>query len=417
MADPADLYGSISLGGEKYLTLRKEIDNSGWDRNHSLLLATMMSSFFVWGMLLVIGPLITNWPVIPSSYFTVLLVSSPAGLLSGNLLMGYLSDRYGRRRIFILTLLLGIMGIFGILISLSPLEIVVAIFLAEMGFGGDETVSLAFMAEQFPIRYRGKALIAASNSANIGVAAISAVFLFIPASILDQKAIFAAMIVVALAVALLTRSRLPESLRWDFVSRAGSGTKRTRLTRYDYFKFLVLLSFAITIVLTFALVGYVIGPYEFPQLTSMIAFAYGAAEAIAGVALLFLINMIGRRKLSVIAYVGGFMSMALFIPYAIYSRSIVILAFLLALNAIFGEMGWAVRELLQPELFTTANRGKGIAGVRGIAYVFYIITLFAITGFSLTDYIIYAVIIWAIGMVASVVWYMRGRETMDASLI
>lgn len=111
------------------------------------------------------------------------------------------------------------------------------------------------------------------------------------------------------------------------------------------------------------------------------------------------------------------MSMALFIPYAIYSRSILILAFLLALNAIFGEMGWAVRELLQPELFTTANRGKGIAGVRGVAYVFYIITLFAISGFSLTDYIIYAVIIWAVGMFASVAWYMRGRETMGASLI
>ena len=44
----------------------------------------------------------------------------------------------------------------------------------------------------------------------------------------------------------------------------------------------------------------------------MIAFAYGAAEAIAGIALLFLINMIGRRKLSVIAYAGGFMSMAHF---------------------------------------------------------------------------------------------------------
>ena len=253
MADPADLYGSISQGGEKYLDLRNEIDNSDWDRNHSLLLSTMMSSFFVWGMLLVIGPLITNWPVIPSSYFTILLVSSPAGLLSGNLLMGYLSDRYGRRRIFILTLLLGIVGICGILISLSALEIVVAIFLAEMGFGGDETVSLAFMAEQFPIRYRGKALIAASNSANIGVAAISAVFLFIPASILDQKAIFAIMIVIALAVALLTRSKLPESFRWAFVSRAGSSAKRTSFTRYDYFKFLVLLSFAITIVLTFPL--------------------------------------------------------------------------------------------------------------------------------------------------------------------
>jgi len=417
MTDPVDIYNSASLSEEKYLTLRNEIDNSEWGRVHSLLLATMMSSFFVWGMLLVIGPLITNWPVIPSSYYTILLVSSPAGLLSGNLLMGYLSDRYGRRKIFILTLLLGIVGICGILISLNALEIVIAIFLAEMGFGGDETVSLAFMAEQFPIRYRGKALIAASNSANIGVAAISAVFLFIPASILDQKAIFAIMIIVALVVALLTRSKLPESFRWAFVSKRASGTKGAGYTRYDYFKFLVLLFFAITIVLTFALVGYVIGPYEFPHLTSMIAFAYGAAEAIAGIALLFLINMIGRRKLSVLAYAGGFMSMVLFIPYAIYSRSIVILAFLLALNAIFGEMGWAVRELLQPELFTTANRGKGIAAVRGVAYVFYIVTLFAISGFSLTDYIIYAVIIWAIGMVASVAWYARGRETMDASLI
>lgn len=331
--------------------------------------------------------------------------------------MGYLSDRYGRKRIFIITLLLGIIGISGILVSATPLEMVASIFLAEMGFGGDETVSLAFMAEQFPIRYRGKALIAASNSANIGVAAISAVFLFMPVSVPYQKAIFAVMIVLALAVALITRAKLPESFRWSYVSRSTARKLAWKFSRYDYLKFLVLMSFAITIVLTFALAGYVIGPYEFPALTSLIAFAYGAAEAATGIVLLLFINMIGRRKLSVIAYAGGFLSMALFIPYSFYSRSVTLLALLLVLNAVFGEMGWAVRELLQPELFTTAYRGKGISSVRGIAYALYIITLLAISGFSLTDYILYAVAVWAIGMFASVAWYLRGRETLDSSLV
>jgi len=415
--DSPEFASPFHTDGDSYTDIRREIDTSAWNRNHTMLLVTMMSSFFVWGMLLVIAPLITSWPFIPPSYFTVLLVSSPAGLLSGNLLMGHLSDRYGRKRIFIITLLLGIIGISGILVSGTPLEIVASIFLAEMGFGGDETVSLAFMAEQFPIRYRGKALIAASNSANIGVAAISAVFLFMPVSVPYQKAIFAVMIVLALAVALITRAKLPESFRWSYVSRSTARKLAWKFSRYDYLKFLVLTSFAITIVLTFALAGYVIGPYEFPALTSLIAFAYGAAEAATGIVLLLFINMIGRRKLSVIAYAGGFLSMALFIPYSFYSRSVTLLALLLVLNAVFGEMGWAVRELLQPELFTTAYRGKGISSVRGIAYALYIITLLAISGFSLTDYILYAVAVWAIGMFASVAWYLRGRETLDSSLV
>ncbi len=249
-----------------YGDLRKALDGMAWTRTHSLMMVTMVTSFFVWGILLVVAPLITEWPVVPRDYTSYVLLASPAGLLIGNLLMGFLADRFGRRNIFMTTMLIGAIGIAGIILSTNVLQIIISIILAEMGFGGVETVSLVFMAELFPARYRGKVLILVSNSANIGVAVLSGVFLLTPANIYLQKLLFGIMAVAGLVIAIYARVRIPESIRWKYVSRSVAAIPK--IDSRGILKFLVLLSFAITIVLTFALVTFVMGPYRFPCMSA-----------------------------------------------------------------------------------------------------------------------------------------------------
>ncbi len=397
-----------------YGDLRKALDGMAWTRTHSLMLVTMVTSFFVWGILLVVAPLITEWPVVPRDYTSYILLASPAGLLIGNLLMGFLADRFGRRNIFMATMLIGAIGISGIIFSANAVQIIISIILAEMGFGGEETVSLVFMAELFPARYRGKVLILVSNSANIGVAVLSGVFLLTPANIYLQKLLFGIMAVAGLLIAIYARVRIPESIRWKYVSRSVAAIPK--IDSRGILKFLVLLSFAITIVLTFALVTFVMGPYRFPMYVSLIAFSSGLGTSATGILAIFLIDMVSRKLLALFAYTGGFLSMTLFIPYLFFSSSLILFVVLVLINSFFSELGWASRELLQPELFDTGWRGRGIASVRGIAYGLYIASLFLLVNFSTLNYMIFATMMWSIGFIGSVVWFIRGNETGRASL-
>ncbi|PYB68716.1 MFS transporter [Thermoplasma sp. Kam2015] len=397
-----------------YNDVRNFLDSARWNRTHTIMALTMISGFFVWGLLLVTAPLVTQWPFISPSNDIYVLVSSPVGLLAGNLILGYLSDKIGRKKLFITTISSGIAGIIGIILSTNFIGILASIFIAEFGFGGEETVSLAFLAEQFPIRYRGKVLVLVSNSANAGVAAISAVFIVAGYSIFTEKMIFLAMSLSGVIIAIVTRLKLPESLRWSFVS-----SHYPELTDQRFgspVPIMVLMLFAITIVLTFALVADILGPYEYPKYTSIIPFIYGLGEAVFGYAILAFVDRVGRRLLSVMAYAGGTVSMSIFLLYIYFRLPFDIFVILLVVNAFFGELGWAVREILQTELFVTRYRGLGIATVRGVAYSLYIISIFALSGISVYNYMIFATAAWSVGLIGSIVWYSKGYETLNRSI-
>lgn len=397
-----------------YGDLKSFLDSARWNRTHTVMALTMISGFFVWGLLLVTAPLVTEWPFISPSEDIYVLVSSPAGLLAGNLILGYLSDRVGRKKLFIVTITAGVVGIVGIILSANFLLMLTSIFIAEFGFGGEETVSLAFLAEQFPIQYRGKVLVLVSNSANAGVAAISAVFMIAGYNVFLEKVVFLIMSLTGVAIAILTRLKLPESLRWAFMSSHAVELKEQRFTAPV--PMLVLTLFAITIVLTFALVADILGPYEYPKYTPIIPFIYGLGEAVFGYVILAFVDIIGRKVMSVIAYAGGTVSMAIFLIYIYFRLPFWIFVILLLTNAVFGELGWAIREILQPELFVTRYRGLGIATVRGIAYFFYMMSIFILSGITVYNYMIFATAAWAIGFAASILWYAKGYETLNESI-
>ncbi|WP_171823405.1 hypothetical protein [Thermogymnomonas acidicola] len=179
------------------------------------------------------------------------------------------------------------------------------------------------------------------------------------------------MVAVSLAIAIGSRFYLPESERWAYLNRNGEGERPM-----NWLTFAALSLFAITIIVGFPLTALVIGPFQFPQYTDTFEFLVTLAESVTGVVFgLLLAERISRKSGSLIAYTGGFVSILLIV---LFLRSLTLALFLviLVVNGVFGEIGWAEREMLEPESFFTPRRGgRAIGYVRMVGYAVYVVTI------------------------------------------
>lgn len=140
------------------------------------------------------------------------------GILVGAIVGGQLADRFGRRRLFVITLLW--YCVFTLLTAVSPtLHILYGFrFLTGLGVGAEYAVINAAIAEFMPAQARGKASAAVMNFWPVG-AIISGLIAFVVLNVMALPSTvswrygFAIGGVVALVV-LFFRSRLPESPRW-----------------------------------------------------------------------------------------------------------------------------------------------------------------------------------------------------------
>lgn len=140
------------------------------------------------------------------------------GILLGALAGGALTDRLGRRRMFVLTLVW--YATFTVLTGLSPdVAAVYALrFLAALGVGAEYAIVNAAIAEFMPARVRGKAAVAVMNFWPLGaiLAALLAYLLLDTlalASATSWRYLFVLGGLLALVV-LFFRRRIPESPRW-----------------------------------------------------------------------------------------------------------------------------------------------------------------------------------------------------------
>lgn len=79
------------------------IDNSNKiEKNQWIAILSSSITMFIWGFILALAPLTTQWPFVSQKYYTYLLVSPPIALLIGNLILGKLTDKYGRKKYFYL---------------------------------------------------------------------------------------------------------------------------------------------------------------------------------------------------------------------------------------------------------------------------------------------------------------------------
>ncbi len=144
-----------------------------------------------------------------------------AGACLGALVFGQLTDRYGRKKLFILTLVLYTIATVLTAFSPNPMWYFACRFLTGAGIGGEYAAINSAIDELIPAQYRGRIDVVINGSFWIGAAA--GALLTIP--LLDPTLVnpsigwrlaFGLGAVLALGV-LLVRRRLPESPRWLFI--------------------------------------------------------------------------------------------------------------------------------------------------------------------------------------------------------
>jgi MFS family permease len=144
-----------------------------------------------------------------------------AGACRGALFFGQLTDRFGRKKLFLITLGVYIAATVLTAFSMTPLWYFCARFLTGMGIGGEYAAINSAIDELIPAKYRGRVDVAINGSFWIGAAAGS--LLTIP--LLDPTVVdpawgwrlaFGLGAILAVGI-LIVRRHVPESPRWLFI--------------------------------------------------------------------------------------------------------------------------------------------------------------------------------------------------------
>jgi MFS family permease len=144
-----------------------------------------------------------------------------AGACLGALFFGQMTDRFGRKKLFMITLGVYLVGTVLTAFSMSPMWYFACRAITGAGIGGEYAAINSAIDELIPAKYRGRIDIAINGSFWIGAAAgaLLTIPLTDPTIIkpeLGWRGAFALGAVLALGV-LLVRRNVPESPRWLFI--------------------------------------------------------------------------------------------------------------------------------------------------------------------------------------------------------
>ncbi|ABW02026.1 MFS transporter [Caldivirga maquilingensis] len=425
-------------------------------RVHYLIFMSFALGFLIWGFVSTSGIMTIDYfkDYIPKWLLPVSVVLGYIFVMLGDTVMGFLTDRVGRKRIFIYTMSLYTIGLLGMAASLYVKQVInpliafiilmVSYALAEFGVGGEEPPALAAISELMPSGSRGMMLVLTPNFDNIG-AALAAAVLYAALVYTGSASVSSiyAMIGSALVVVFLTilvRLRIPESVRWlESRGRVNEAVEIAKREGLEYalssgnsvvqfkappawYRALFLSIIGFTQITTYGLMAYTIiylpslpfsNNYNLQALVILLA---NLGASIAGLVGLIM-DKVGRRPFTLFAYLGGLVTMVpIFLIYAASNTplkaSLPVFYTLLFLNMVFSEFEWAVRTVLEPELFPTRVRGTWIGVIRLIAWGIYVVlTYYLLNILSTYQYLLTNLILYAIGAAAAVTWFIYGIET------
>lgn len=316
---------------------------------------------------------------------TLLLGSTLIGMIFGGVLGGYLTDRNGRKYIYLWDMLLFILFTVLTAISTSFSQLVIFRLLLGVAIGADYAISPTIIAEYSPVKHRGKLLTIGGLSWFIGAAVSYSVgFVFLPLGALAWRYMFLLGVIPALIV-LVLRTSIPESPRWlvsqgriaeakESIAKVVSDTSTSVTSKPEKLSFKLLFNrrfLAATIfvsVFWFILdaVTYVIalqGPTILETLGLTAAKASGTAAIIAFIAIIggvltfFLVDVAGRKSITAIGFLG--MAITLLVAGFLLMGPPDILAIVLLFVAfeISQEFGPGITNSIYPqELYPTSVR-------------------------------------------------------------
>ena len=144
-----------------------------------------------------------------------------AGACLGALFFGYLADRMGRKKLFLITLAVYLVATVATAFSMNPMYFFVCRFFTGAGIGGEYAAINSAIDELIPARVRGRVDLVINGSFWLGTAfgAVLSVFLLNEnyfAADLGWRLAFGLGAVFGIGI-LLVRRNVPESPRWMFI--------------------------------------------------------------------------------------------------------------------------------------------------------------------------------------------------------
>ncbi|HZT87661.1 MAG TPA: MFS transporter [Stellaceae bacterium] len=200
------------------------LDRLPWSRFHTLVVVALGITWVLDGLEVTIAGSITgalqSSPVLHFTEVEVGLVASAylAGAVGGALLFGYLTDRLGRKRLFMVTLGVYLAATAATALSWDFASFAVFRFLTGAGIGGEYAAINSAIQELVPARFRGRTDLAINGSFWVGAAlgALGAVVFLKPGVLPPDwgwRAAFGIGAVLGLFI-LFLRRWVPESPRW-----------------------------------------------------------------------------------------------------------------------------------------------------------------------------------------------------------
>ena len=144
-----------------------------------------------------------------------------AGACLGALFFGQLTDRFGRKKLFLITLAVYTVATVLTAFSMSPLWYFGARFLTGAGIGGEYAAINSAIDELIPAKYRGRVDVAINGSFWVGATAGSLLTIpLLDPNVIDEawgwRLAFGLGAILAVGI-LLVRRHVPESPRWLFI--------------------------------------------------------------------------------------------------------------------------------------------------------------------------------------------------------
>jgi MFS family permease len=200
------------------------LDRLPWSRFHTLVVIALGITWILDGLEVTLAGSIAGAlqksPVLHFSEVEVGLVSTAylVGAVAGAFLFGYATDRFGRKKLFMVTLGLYLAATAATALSWDFASFAFFRVLTGAGIGGEYAAINSAIQELVPARFRGRTDLAINGSFWVGAAlgALGAVMFLKPGVLPDDigwRAAFGIGAVLGLAI-LLLRRWVPESPRW-----------------------------------------------------------------------------------------------------------------------------------------------------------------------------------------------------------
>jgi len=422
--------------------LLRLLESAEWGRVHWLLFSAISLNYFLDGVVFAIAPL-TVYLVAPEELALPILASNLIAETVGAFFFGAFADRRGRKvSLILMNTLQAVPAALLLLFYSNHMALWVLTSLLSFSVGGDFGASYAALAEFVPARFRGRAVLLSTNFWNIGSAGIAGGALVF-AAIYQDPAIQAQYIflttLATLGLVALIRLTIPESPRWLLrVGRTGdaervvfqvvsgrqstSGLKNAAGQGHDLahhvglaYRFTILSVATISQYVTYGMLAYY-APYapgfRFGVESAPTVIFVANLGASVGALLLWPLIDRGRRVSALLSFLLGTLTAAS-VYYAHASGNVLAFYATLFSCLVFSEWAWGSVSALQSELFPTGIRATAIGVLTGLTGISGASVLLIQGYLSAEEFLAASIIIWGLGLAATIAWAVRGLESAN----